>query len=246
MDNGHLYQNFKYSKIKCPVSRLCFNKQHYFSVAWYHNTTIMHPIKLYPSWRIYNFDIEQNIWERCEVQPPCSSSSSRFINRSVARSIYFSTIYSRIKYGIEIYGSAKKTLLNKLQVTQNKLLKLILRKDRLYSTNRLHSEMKILQINDIINTSLLNFVYDCLVDDPIPAFTNYFTLRNAIHSYPTRNNEDIVRPRPNSQIGKNTVHYRSSTLWNDLNYSIRNATSKSIFKRMTTAHYLEKYDWKKT
>ena len=49
-------------------------------------------------------------------------------------------MYSYISYGFEVYGSCSDTSLDKLQVIQNKLLKLLLRLDHYTSTNLLHSE----------------------------------------------------------------------------------------------------------
>ena len=37
--------------------------------------------------------------------------------------LYYSFVYSRIAYGIEVYGSSNSALLTKIQVMQNKLLK---------------------------------------------------------------------------------------------------------------------------
>ena len=48
----------------------------------------------------------------------------------VARAIYFACIHSRIKYGIETYGSASEYKISKLQILQNKLLKLFTKKER--------------------------------------------------------------------------------------------------------------------
>ena len=42
------------------------------------------------------------------------------------RAIYYTMIYSRIKYGICAYGFAKKENMDKVQILQNKLLKVLL------------------------------------------------------------------------------------------------------------------------
>ena len=49
-----------------------------------------------------------------------------FVNKSITRQLYFAFVYSRIKYGIEVYGSCAQELIQKLQVVQNGLLKLLL------------------------------------------------------------------------------------------------------------------------
>ena len=60
------------------------------------------------------------------------------VNNKTARQLYFAFVFSRLKYGIEIYGNRSETNINKLPTMQNKLLKLLLHLDRLTPTNKLH------------------------------------------------------------------------------------------------------------
>ena len=69
-----------------------------------------------------------------------------FVSKQIARQLYFSFIYSRINYGIEVYGSCADEHLSKLQVMQNKLLKLLLKLDYHTSTNLLHFYMALLKL----------------------------------------------------------------------------------------------------
>ena len=92
-----------------------------------------------------------------------------YVSDKLARQIYYSFVYSCITYGIEAYGSCAKTLLEKFQILQNKLLKLLLRWHPLTSTNSLHNNMKILKIKDVYDLSLCVFVYRNLHGDWPPA-----------------------------------------------------------------------------
>ena len=47
------------------------------------------------------------------------------MNNAHIKAIYYSMIYSKIKYGILTYGLTTVTNLNKFQIIQNKLLKVI-------------------------------------------------------------------------------------------------------------------------
>ena len=60
----------------------------------------------------------------------------------MARKLYHAFVHSNISYGIEVYGLCSDTSLDRLQVMQNKLLKLLFRLNRYTSTNLLHSELK--------------------------------------------------------------------------------------------------------
>ena len=48
------------------------------------------------------------------------------MNKNTARNIYFALIYSRINYGIEVYGKCAASYMSKIQTLQNKLMKMLL------------------------------------------------------------------------------------------------------------------------
>ena len=100
------------------------------------------------------------------VNEPCKSLIKYFgifnhikykITPVVVRQLYYAFIYSRIKYGIELYGSSSASTMNKVQVIQNKLLKMVLKLDRLMPTNDLHKNTKILKIDDIHKCNTLHW-----------------------------------------------------------------------------------------
>ena len=47
-----------------------------------------------------------------------------YVTNKIARQIYFAFIFSRINYGIKVYGTCSSHILSKIQTMQNKLLKL--------------------------------------------------------------------------------------------------------------------------
>ena len=49
----------------------------------------------------------------------------RYLSRENMKTLYYTLIYSRIKYGLSVYGQAGKTKLHKIQVLQNKLMKVL-------------------------------------------------------------------------------------------------------------------------
>ena len=81
------------------------------------------------------------------------------------RQLYYAFIYSRIKYGIELYGSSSASNMNKVQVIQNKLLKMVLKLDRLMATNDLHKNIQILKIDDVRKCNTLGIVNEMSATD---------------------------------------------------------------------------------
>ena len=64
----------------------------------------------------------------------------RYLSRENMKTLYYTLVYSRIKYGLSVYGQAGKTKLHKIQVLQNKLMKVLSSKKFRYSTDMLHNE----------------------------------------------------------------------------------------------------------
>ena len=64
---------------------------------------------------------------KCSFDTPYFFKVSCFnVSNQLARKLYYVFVYSNISYGIEVYGSCSDTSLDRLQVIQNKLLKLLL------------------------------------------------------------------------------------------------------------------------
>ena len=57
----------------------------------------------------------------------------------LARTIYYAMMYSKIKYAISVYGLSSLENINKIQVLQNKLPKVLAFKNYRYSTNPAHT-----------------------------------------------------------------------------------------------------------
>ena len=129
-------------------------------------------------------------------------------------------------------------------------MKLLTNKDRMYGTVKLHNELDILQIQDIFETSVLNFVFKCVKDVPIEPFKNYFTFRHEHHDYNLRNNENITTNKILQNMDKNTTHFKGASLWNDLSDGIRSITDEKEFKRvlskMYKGRYIENSQWHRT
>jgi hypothetical protein len=203
-----------------------------------------------PSVKYIGLRLDETLSWRPHVDDLCKSLSKlfgifynirHFLNDSLARGIYYAMIHSRIKYGIEVYGASSSVSLNKLQVIQNKLLKLLTKRPRETSTNIVHNELKILKVRDIYALSLQMFAHNCVHGKPVEPFMNYYTVHNSLHTHHTRSCDHLVINRFNTEIGRSTTHNASAFLWNKLPSDLKNLSDASNFKRSLIANYLEKY-----
>ena len=153
-----------------------------------------------------------------------------------ARQLYFSFIYSRISYGIEVYGNCTVKTLQKIQVLQNKLLKLILRKDSRTPTNDLHQELHLLKVKDIQKMKILCFVNNCLLGSCAPSFNNYFVERDNVYNF---RRSHLLAPRTRTELGSLSIKVQGCRLWNGLPESVKAFRYQQNFKKYIVKHILQ-------
>ena len=139
-------------------------------------------------------------------------------------------IYLRIKYGICAYGFAKKGNMNKVQILQNKLLKVILDKKWRTPTNELHNTLDILQVNDIFFQEISTFVCNYFQDNLPEGFTGYYQILN--HPHGTHGNLNcLITPLCSTELGKKTVKFLGCKIWNGLNQEKKDIKSPKAFRK---------------
>ena len=162
------------------------------------------------------------------------------ISAKFARQIYFSFVYSHIKYAIEVYGACSENLMNKLQIIQNKLVKLLLKLDWRTSTKYLHKHLNILKVCDIYKVSLLEFVHACKYRETPPTFYTYFS--TAQTSYRTRQQGHLRVVNTNKSIGDTRVQCHAARLWNAIDNETQNIETKETFKKNVSKMIIQSYN----
>ena len=166
----------------------------------------------------------------------------KYLNKDQIRTIYFTMIYSRIKYGCITYGLCTSENLDSLQIMQNKLLKVLLKKPFRYPTNLLHKDLYLLQVKDIIAQEILAFVFNYFKGTLPSVFNNFFQHRFSIEDIESGMSRlKILVPKVDTDFGKNTVKFIGSTLFNryaeqfDLN--INTKSFKTKIKKLLFSQY---------
>ena len=127
--------------------------------------------------------------------------------------------------------------MQKLQITQNKLLRVLSKKDTMYSSDQLHKELELFKITQFRDMFILQFVHNCIKGKPILPFADYFTLTRDIVDYELRNVWKLERNNIRTETGRSTTHYHGATLWNNLQSDLTNIESKSAFKSALKRYY---------
>ena len=148
------------------------------------------------------------------------------------KTIYYALIYSRIKYGLAVYGTANVGIIDKVQVLQNQLLKVLTEKPYRYSTNKLHNELKLLKVEDLYKQEILTFVHNFQNNKLPSVFDSYFTSFSNIHNINTRyRNTNFILPMVSSNLGSTSISFEGAVLWNNLEISSKEIQSVKSFRK---------------
>jgi hypothetical protein len=121
-----------------------------------------------------------------------------FCSAALLRSIYYSLIDSKIQYGFVCYGSTFKTLINKVRVSQNYFLRIILKKKLRDSSYPMYLELNILPVQHLFIFKVLRIF-----------FIRSGNCENIDSSYFTRDmaRGNIRTPKVNKNIFRQAIQY---------------------------------------
>ena len=131
--------------------------------------------------------------------------------KSVLLCIYSSLFQSQLCYGIMAWGSASKNLIEKLYLLQKKAIRIISNASYTANSKPLFKELDLLNIWDLFEHQVANFMFDFDHGTLPDVFSSYFVKVKEIHSYNTRS---AAQGKLSSQINANTVKHGDTMLQN--------------------------------
>ena len=153
------------------------------------------------------------------------------LSKDNIKTIYYALIYSRIKYGISVYGQACNTKLKRIQKLQNQLLKVLSGKKFRFPTDELHDEFELLTVKDISEQEILTFVHNFFSEKLPPVFNGYFETLASIHNRNTRHGSNLLSiPRHTTKIAASSIKIQGAKLWNKLDNNLKNISKAKKFK----------------
>jgi hypothetical protein len=154
------------------------------------------------------------------------------------KQLYYANVYSRVQYGIEVYGQACSGQLKKVQVMQNRLLKTLYRLDWLTPTVDLHRDLSLLTVKDIFKLHVAKFVFKQKNGSLPSTFNTYFSTNAQVHRHSTRQVNSLHVIRPNTTQGAKTIKIMGVNIYNNLPAYITDSPSIKAFKRRIRKHLL--------
>ena len=154
--------------------------------------------------------------------------------------IYFAFVHSHLLYGIEVYANTTKNHLTKLITLNNKLLRIVQQKRNRTHTVELYQNYSTLPIHLLHNYQILVFVHKFVHHRSKlpPVLSEYFDENRVIHHHNTRQTNDFHIYSFYSEIGKRSIKFKGSKLWNNLPMNIKEIKSCPHFKSDLKSHLL--------
>lgn len=161
----------------------------------------------------------------CRVKP--------FLNQNTLLQLYHSLINSHLQYCITNWCHGSKTLLDKLQKTCNRFIKMIFNIKNSKLIHKTMTEHKILTIKQLLKKNIAIFMFKQNKDLNPVAFNNIFSTNNS--NYNTRSNSQIVVKQCTTKLSQQSISAIGPSVWNALNPNLKNTkqTTKSFTKNLT-------------
>ena len=174
----------------------------------------------------------------------------------IIKTLYYSLVYPHLIYGIEVWGSADETHLNKLLILQKKIVRLICYSDVRHAdysfspSNPLFYKLELHKIYDIFKINLSKFIFKCLNKMTPVNFHNWYQLTSVLNRHDTRskfvNIENSVKTKTLFVPSARTSHYGLKLLkvlgpkiWNTLPPLLRINESINNFNLKVKKHLIK-------
>ena len=156
----------------------------------------------------------------------------QFLSQNLLLTVYQTLVESLCRYGIIVWGGLYNNALKPLMVAQNTILKIILKKNRLYSTNLLYTK-RICNVRSIFIISTCCFVHK-----------HTETKQYINHCYSTRNraNQHLATPMNRKNINKKFMNYLGPKFYNLLPLNIKIIKNIKKFRSVCKLYIVHNYN----
>ena len=147
--------------------------------------------------------------------------------------LYYAFVYPHLLYGVEIYGAAANSILVRLHILNNKILRILQCKlTREIHVRDLYLNYKTLPVDMLYRMQILLFVHKSIHHAYIlpSVFHNCFLFNSTIHNYDTRHKGDLHLSSVSNNYGQLTISFVGSKLWNALPLDLKLCFSTIVFK----------------
>ena len=168
-----------------------------------------------------------------------SFSMKNILSLEAAKTFYFSMAYSLISYVIVVWGGSSLTLVDDLQVAQNKIVRnLFADKVEHHHTSDLYKALGLLNVSQIYKLELGKLMFNALFNNKFSGLKQNLLELNWSHNYNTRRIDVYRLPFCRVRVNSNAPIFKAVHFWNGLPLNVRNRPSLATFTHCLKQHLL--------
>ena len=161
-----------------------------------------------------------------------------YVSLKQLKELYYNLIYPYISYAIIAWGSTYKSHLQKIQVKQNHVIRLIFFAtpygEETASARPLMNLLNIHTVYNVYRLHVLNFIHSWHCGILPSIFDCMFKYANTVHNYNTRyaSKQNLFKSKVRTNTGKQTISFMAIDLWKDLPVYLKSLTTRSFSKKL--------------
>lgn len=187
------------------------------------------------SWNDHIHVIQQKIHKNSGIIRRLSKS----LPQSVLLCLYHSLIEPYLGYCNIVWGMNRSTSLDKLFISQKKIVRIITFSKLNTHTKPLFSRLSLLTIYQLNVFQVACFVYCCIHNLLPQRFSSMFQANNSIHYHNTRNSIKLHSISCRLSLRLFTIRIYGVSIWNSLSDNVCNCVSLASFKRNLKSYLLQ-------
>ena len=157
----------------------------------------------------------------------------------ILRNVYFGIVSSHLQYGIAAWGNAAAKFIDKLQIQQNYIIK-IMTGSSFFRTKLfpIYCELNLLKLSNIYKLKVLKFVYKFRATLLLSSFADYFHSAPEIRNMPTQlsKSNNLALRTFYTSAAQRSIRYQGCKMWNELPAEIK---SKNQINNRTFLKHLQ-------
>ena len=155
----------------------------------------------------------------------------RFLPPHILCTLYNTLVAPYVLYGIVAWYGCPNYNRNRVQILQNKCIRIIKNLDRRTNTDPDRKRLNILSVANIYMHQVGQFMSKLVHNNnSIPELDYILTQSTPTHNYSTRNIVNLRPPRVDRTKCRHSIEYAGVVIWNQLPGTLRTIESISNFK----------------
>ena len=163
----------------------------------------------------------------------------KYLNDDALLTLYYSFVHPHLVYCIELWGNAHKSYLDPVIKLLKRAVRVVAGVSRKTHTAPLFREHNLLNFTQMVTYFTGIFMYK-YVNGLLPKiFENFFVLNQDIHSYPTRQSQNLHVPLARSDPMSRTIRFTGVNIYNATSDVLAYAIDIANFKICLKQHILD-------